>query len=114
MGKRVNQGYTILDSAFVGETEFVIGENPNAPSQYVTWHCKNGNDYYWGNYMNDYQSAKRDLNKRIMDEVNYLRSIGAMPPAPIPDDRNQVKVMEKFLNLDRYKPKKKQRHEPER
>lgn len=106
MDERINGGYKIIESIFVGKMEFVLGENPNGASQYVTWRCKNGDDYFWGNYMDDFYSAKLDLYRRVSDEISYLQSIGALPPVPVQND------MEKQLN--RSPSKKKHRHEPER
>lgn len=48
MNLRCNCGYIITDSIHIGDTEFVLGVNSNAPSNFVTWSCKNGTDYYWG------------------------------------------------------------------
>ncbi|MFQ6963483.1 MAG: hypothetical protein ACLRR6_05055 [Oscillospiraceae bacterium] len=50
MEMRTNAGYTITDSVHIGKAEFVIGEMPNAPAPFVTWECKNGNNYFWGHY----------------------------------------------------------------
>ncbi|NLB82150.1 MAG: hypothetical protein GX800_11215 [Clostridiaceae bacterium] len=106
MGERTNQGYKIIESIFVGKTEFVLGENPNGGSKYVTWKCKNGDDYYWGKYMDDFYAAKLDLYSRVSDEISYLQSIDALPPVPAQGDT------EKPLNKPMIK--KKHRHEPER
>mgnify|MGYP000814091926 CR=1 FL=1 len=46
MEMRINAGYTITDSVHIGKAEFVIGEMPNAPAPFVTWECKNGNNYF--------------------------------------------------------------------
>ena len=53
MNIRINAGYIITDSIHVGETEFVLGVHSTAPSQFVTWACKNGTDYFWGHYFSD-------------------------------------------------------------
>ena len=45
---RENQGYHITDSIQIGDVEFVAGELAAAPNSYVTWECKNGDDYFWG------------------------------------------------------------------
>lgn len=79
MSERINQGYKIIKSVFVGNLEFVLGENPNAPNPYVTWQCKGGNDYYWGKYMNSLNQAKQNLNQRVNHEIKFLKDIGAMP-----------------------------------
>ena len=46
MNMRMNAGYIITDSVHVGRTEFVLGVHSTAPSQFVTWACKGGSDYY--------------------------------------------------------------------
>ena len=86
---RINQGYVIIDSITVKNVEFVLGEHPTAPSRYVTWECKDGNNYYWGHYMSDKFAAKRDLHKRVESEVSYLRSIGTMPPVSVKHDHER-------------------------
>jgi len=106
MDERINRGYKIIESIFVGKTEFVLGENLNGASQYVTWKCKNGDDYYWGNYISDYHSARLDLYGRVSEEISYLKSIDALPP--VPTQNNTEKPMSKPIS------KKKHRHEPER
>ena len=106
MDERINRGYKIIESIFVGKTEFVLGENINGASQYVTWKCKNGDDYYWGNYISDYNSARLDLYRRVSEEISYLQSIGALPPTPVQNDTEK--------QLNRPPSKKKNRHEPER
>ena len=53
MGERKNAGYTIVESIHIGNTEFVIGHKPGAPSPYVTWECANGDNYFWGHYMDE-------------------------------------------------------------
>ena len=53
MNMRMNAGYIITNSVHVGRTEFVLGVHSTAPSQFVTWACKDGKDYYWGHYHSD-------------------------------------------------------------
>lgn len=60
---RTNAGYTITDSIHVGDVEFVLGEQPNG-KMFVTWECKNGDDYYWGHYFDSLPAAKLDLLTR--------------------------------------------------
>ncbi|MDD4414855.1 MAG: hypothetical protein PHR14_10005 [Oscillospiraceae bacterium] len=61
---RKNAGYTITDSVHVGNAEFVIGEFPGAPAPFVTWECKDGDNYFWGHYLSSRQNAERDLLER--------------------------------------------------
>lgn len=72
MGIRVNQGYIITSSVHIGEAEYVMGVSTKAPSQYVTWKCSNGEDYYWGHYFSDRLAAEKDLVTRAQEEVEYL------------------------------------------
>ena len=44
---RSNQGYEIIESCTIGNTELVIGHHPTAPNPYVCWYCKGGDNYYW-------------------------------------------------------------------
>lgn len=60
---RTNAGYTITDSIHVGGVEFVLGEQPNS-KQFVTWECKDGDNYYWGHYFDSLPTAKLDLLTR--------------------------------------------------
>ena len=69
---RVNQNYVIVNSINVGNAEFVLGVNMKAPSQFVTWECKDGTDYFWGHYFSDQFSAQKDLCARGMQEVKIL------------------------------------------
>lgn len=49
MEPRTNADYLITDSIHIGKTEFVIGENQTRfGTMYVTWECKNGDNYFWG------------------------------------------------------------------
>ena len=66
---RVNAGYVITDSIFIGTVEVVIGHNPEMSAPYVTWACKDGIDYYWGHYMSNRRDAEKDLLERAQNEV---------------------------------------------
>lgn len=68
---RENQGYRIIDSIHIGNAEFVVGESTKAPDAFVTWECRNGNDYFWGHYFSDPLAAKRDLLERAGQELQY-------------------------------------------
>ena len=67
----MSAGYIITDSIHIGRAEFVIGEMKNAPSPFVTWECKDGNNYFWGHYLSDRQAAERDLLERAGRELEY-------------------------------------------
>jgi len=73
--KEVNVGYVITDRLTVGNSEFVIGQNENAPANCVTWKCTKGEtNYYWGHYCKDRLTALEDLCNRALDEIHYLKS----------------------------------------
>ena len=73
MDERENVGYIITDTVCVGETEFVLGVRNSTPPCYVTWACKNGNDYFWGHYFDDLLEATEDLLARAKEETEFLR-----------------------------------------
>ena len=73
--KDINAGYVITDRLTVGNSEFVIGQNENAPAKFVTWKCTKGEkNYYWGHYCKDRLIALEDLCNRALDEIHYLKS----------------------------------------
>lgn len=72
MSMRTNAGYTITQSIHIGNTEFVLGESSSDPAQYVTWACKDGDNYFWGHYMTDKLAALRDLLDRAGEELSLL------------------------------------------
>lgn len=69
---RKNAGYIITESIRIGHVEFVLGEKQMEPAQYVTWECKDGDNYYWGHYMTDKLAALRDLLDRAGQELSVL------------------------------------------
>ena len=71
MNVRINQGYVITDSIHIGKAEFVIGEMSNTPAPFVTWECKDGNNYFWGHYLTTRKAAERDLLERAVQELEY-------------------------------------------
>lgn len=75
---RCNAGYTILQACKVGNQEIVLGENLKAPDPYVTWSCRNGNDYNFGHYCSTMLSASRDFMKRVNQELDFLKDRGGV------------------------------------
>ena len=69
--ERKNVNYVIIDSIQVGELEYVLGKH-ETEEKYVTWQYYNG-AYYYGHYINDYNTAKIDLYTRVVDETEYLK-----------------------------------------
>ena len=72
MTMRTNAGYTITQSIHIGSAEFVLGESSTDPAQFVTWACKDGDNYFWGHYMTDKLAALRDLLDRAGEELSLL------------------------------------------
>lgn len=62
-----NQGYTILERCTTGSRGFVLGHNPNAPLQYVTWQYRADapENYFWGHYLESKAAAYDDYYRRI-------------------------------------------------
>ena len=85
MNVRINQGYVITDSIHIGKAEFVIGEMSNTPAPFVTWECKDGNNYFWGHYLTTRKAAERDLLERAVQELEYqTRRQAEMEPQDSP------------------------------
>ena len=72
---RMNAGYIITDSIHIGETEFVIGVHSTQPNMFVTWACRNGDNYFWGNYLTSRDAAEHDLVDRAKDQLQLLDQI---------------------------------------
>lgn len=68
---RINAGYVITDSIHIGNAEFVIGEMSNTPAPFVTWECKDGDNYFWGHYHTDRKAAEHDLLERASQELEF-------------------------------------------
>lgn len=63
-----NAGYIIIEHVAVGDTVIVLGENPAAPSPYVTWrYDPEQGTFYWGHYFNDPMTAYADFGRRITE-----------------------------------------------
>ncbi len=80
MSERSNCGYTIVQSLTIGDSEFVLEHNPEAPNPYVTWKCSNGDYYFWGHYFNDRMAADRDLLTRAGQELERLEQRMGIQP----------------------------------
>lgn len=73
--ERVCQGYRVIDSIRVGDTEVVLAHNPNAPSPYVTWKSyavTNFQSFEHGNYFVDKAAAWKDLIARVESAREFL------------------------------------------
>lgn len=71
MEQRTNIGYKITDTIHVGNAEFVLGVHETDPNRFVTWECKNGNDYFWGHYFTRRDDAVKDLVDRANREIEF-------------------------------------------
>ena len=45
---RKNEGFIITNSITIGESEIVLGVHETSPDMFVTWECKDKNNYFWG------------------------------------------------------------------
>ena len=79
MDQRECAGYIITQSIMVKDSEFVLGEHPKK-DMYVTWRCKDGDNYFWGHYTSNRYEALKDLCLRAEKEIDYLAAIGEIPP----------------------------------
>lgn len=79
MEQRECAGYIITQSIRVKDAEFVLGEH-SKKDMYVTWRCKDGDNYFWGHYTSNRYEALKDLCQRAEKEIDYLAAIGEIPP----------------------------------
>ena len=67
----INADYVIRRTIlFDNKCGFALGENPKAPSPYVTWQFNEQDghrDYFWGHYHDKPDMAERDLHNRAED-----------------------------------------------
>ncbi len=74
--ERINQGYQIVGSIPVGETEYVLGYNEhNKCATWVTWACVKRNNeysYYAGNYHSDMKVATLDMIDRAKNSLKGM------------------------------------------
>ena len=66
----------------------MLGEHPKK-DMYVTWRCKDGDNYFWGHYTNNRYAALKDLCQRAEREIDYLASIGAIPPVTSKEEQER-------------------------
>ena len=88
MEQRECAGYIITQSIRVKDEEFVLGEHPKK-DMYVTWRCKDGDNYFWGHYTNNRYDALKDLCQRAEREIDYLATIGEIPPLTIQKEKER-------------------------
>ena len=79
MEQRECAGYIIAQSIKVKDSEFVLGEHPKK-DMYVTWRCKDGDNYFWGHYTSNRYEALKDLCQRAEQEIDYLNTNRNIPP----------------------------------
>ena len=66
---RENAGYIIIKAEREESNknfEVVLGTNNK---NYVTWECKAGYDYFWGQYFTDYKEALKDYYTRLINTI---------------------------------------------
>lgn len=72
--KEINAEYQITARVRVGNAEFVIGEHPKSPDQFVTWerNCQNDGggppNYFWGHYGSNRATIIEDFCERASGE----------------------------------------------
>ena len=83
MDWRKNAGYIIKNSITIGESEIVLGVHETRPDMFVTWECKDKNDYFWGHYSTSLLSAQKDFCERALDKVRFYEQFKKKkPPEP--------------------------------
>lgn len=67
---RENCNYEIIYAFRINEKEeIVLGKLANEQvTEFVTWICSEGNNYFWGHYFDDEIASLEDLLERIKTE----------------------------------------------
>ena len=79
MDWRKNQGYISVNQITVGSAEFVLGVHEKTPNSFVTWKCKDKDDYYWGHYFTNLLAAQKDFCKRALEEIKAIEVMNKPP-----------------------------------
>ena len=75
--KEINAAYRIIARVQVGSTEYVMGEHPTAPAQFVTWERTpaneddRGRNYYWGHYYTAREAMIEDFGDRAKQAFDF-------------------------------------------
>ena len=97
------QGYVIRQSVlFENNRGFALGENPGAPSPFVTWQFTEEagrRDYYWGHYHSGQRDAEKDYSSRVSD---YQKRYGVREvKRPIAQQMREAGTLAKEKSLDK-------------
>ena len=76
---RKNQGFIIVNQIRVGSAEFVLGVHEKNPNSFVTWQCKDKDDYFWGHYFRNLLAAQKDFCRRALDEIKDIEVMKKPP-----------------------------------
>lgn len=68
---RENAGYIITNQITIGESEIVFGVHKKIPNSFVTWECRNKNDYNSGHYFSNQLKAQKDFLERGLNKVKF-------------------------------------------
>ena len=89
--KEINATYRITARVQVGPTEYVMGEHPTAPAQFVTWErtpaneSDRGRNYYWGHYYTTRNAMVEDFGDRAKGAFDFQQQNRRTPPQRKPD-----------------------------
>lgn len=73
-GKEEHRGYYITNRITINQESYVLGYNPTAQEQYVTWKRDRNGEYDWGHYFSTEKEAKEDLYSRALDQDKEIIS----------------------------------------
>lgn len=83
--KEINATYRITARVQVGPTEYVTGEHPTAPAQFVTWErtpaneIDRGRNYYWGHYCTTRDGMIGDFEERAKQAFDFQQQRRNLP-----------------------------------
>ena len=76
---RKNQGFIIVNQITVGGAEFVLGVHEKNPNSFVTWQCKDKDDYFGDIILQICLRHKKDFCRRALDEIKAIEVMKKPP-----------------------------------
>ena len=61
MDWRKHEGYIITNSISIGDSEIVLGVHETRPNDFVTWECRNKNNYMYAYHTSSLLSAQKEF-----------------------------------------------------
>ena len=85
MDWRENAGYIITNAITIGESEIVLGVHKTRPNDFVTWECRNKNNYMYAYHTSSLLSAQKDFCQRALKHIRFQEQNQQKKKPPEPE-----------------------------